>query len=112
VRGTCDNNRNLTDDELRGIAATGGLVAIGYFAHAVCGDKPADIARAVAYAVKIVGADHVALGSDFDGAVATPFDTAHLSELTAALLAAGISAADLHQIAGDNAVALLRKTLP
>ncbi len=112
VRGTCDNNRNLTDDELRGIAATGGLIAIAYFANATCGNKPEDIARAVAYTVKIVGADHVALGSDFDGAVATPFDTAHLSTLTAALLAAGISAADLHKIAGDNTIALLRKTLP
>jgi len=112
VRGTCDNNRNLTDDELRGIAKTGGVVAIGYFTNAVCGDKAADIARAVAYTVKLIGADHVALGSDFDGAVATPFDAAHLSQLTAALVAAGLSADELHLIAGDNALRVLRKTLP
>ena len=52
VRGTCDNRRNLSDAELRGVARTGGVVGIGFWDTAVCGDDARAIARAVAYAVR------------------------------------------------------------
>ena len=45
-----------------------------------------DIVKAVVYAVGVVGVDHVALGSDFDGTVKVPIDTSHLAALTHALL--------------------------
>ena len=70
--GVADNARNLTDDQLRGIAATGGMVGIGFWPTACGGDDAASIARSIAHAVAVVGADHVGLGSDFDGAVPTP----------------------------------------
>src|ERR1044072_4310592 len=38
VKGTCDNNRNLSDDQLRRIAETGGVIGIGYWDTAVCGN--------------------------------------------------------------------------
>ena len=72
VRGTCDNVRNLTDDQLRGIAATGGLIGIGFWDTATGGTDAASIARAIRYAADLVGVEHVALGSDFDGAVMVP----------------------------------------
>lgn len=112
VRGTCDNNRNLTDDQVRRIAKTGGVVGIGFWSTAVCGQQPADIARAVKYVRDLVGIDHVAFGSDFDGAVDTPFDSARLAELTEALLQAGLTESDLKKVAGENALRVLRATLP
>jgi microsomal dipeptidase-like Zn-dependent dipeptidase len=112
VRGTCDNARNLTDDEIKGIAATGGVVGIGYWDTAVCGTDPGAIARAIAYTVAVAGVDHVGLGSDFDGAVTTPFDASGLAQVTEALLRAGLSEEDIKKIMGENALRLLGGALP
>ena len=90
VRGVADNARNLTDDQLRGIAATGGVVGIGFWPTACGGDDVAAIARSIRYAVGVAGVDHVGLGSDFDGAVPEPFDATGLVLLTDALLDAGL----------------------
>ena len=69
VRGVADNARNLSDEHLAGIAAGGGLVGIGFWPTACGGPNAASIARSIAYAVERIGAEHVALGSDWDGAV-------------------------------------------
>src|SRR5215468_1623130 len=82
VKGTCDNRRNLSDDQLRAIAAKGGLIGIGYWDAATCGTDAAAIVRAMRYVSDHVGSEHVALGSDFDGAVTTPFDTTGLVQIT------------------------------
>ena len=74
VRASHDSIRNLADDHVRGIAATGGLVGIGFWPTATGGDDPTSIGRAIRSAVELVGVDHVGLGSDFDGAVPVPFD--------------------------------------
>jgi len=112
VRATCAGVRNLGDDQLRAVAGTGGVVGIGFWDSAVCGSDAAAIARAVRHAVGVVGADHVGLGSDWDGSVTTPFDAADLVELTDALLAAGMAEADIRRIAGGNVVRVLARTLP
>ena len=116
VKGTCDNVRNLSDDELRGVARTGGLIGIGFWGPkgtgAVCGDDAAAVARAIRYAVQVAGVDHVALGSDWDGTVPAPFDAAGLPLLTDALLAAGFAEGDIEKVMGGNAVRLLSNALP
>jgi membrane dipeptidase len=112
VRGTCDNERNLSDAQLRRIAATGGVIGIGYWDVAVCGKDAAAIARAVRHARDVAGVEHVALGSDFDGAVATPFDAAGLMQLTDALLAAGLDEHEVALVMGENALRVLRAALP
>jgi membrane dipeptidase len=112
VRGTADNVRNLTDDQLRGIAATGGVVGIGFWPIASGGDDAMSIARAIAHAVAVIGADHVALGSDFDGAVPVPFDASGLGLLTEALLAVGLDEATIAAVMGGSAIRLMRETLP
>ena len=112
VKGTCNNTRNLSDDQLRGIAHNGGIIGIGYWETAVCGADVHAIARAIRYAVGIVGADHVALGSDFDGAVTTPFDTTGLVLITDALLEEGLSEDDIAKIMGANAFRLFAQLLP
>src|SRR4029453_5614423 len=85
VKGTCDNHRNLSDDQLKGIARTGGLIGIGFWQAATCGKDAAAIARAIKYTADLVGIDHVALGSDFDGAVPEPFDASGLAKITEGL---------------------------
>jgi microsomal dipeptidase-like Zn-dependent dipeptidase len=112
VRGTCDNNRNLHDDHVRAIAAGGGLIGIGYWPAAVCGDDGRAVARAIRHVVDLTGIAHVALGSDFDGATTTPFDTTGLAEIVDALLEQGFSDGDVAQIMGENALRLLRELLP
>jgi len=116
VKGTCDTVRNLSDDELRGVARTGGVIGIGFWGGrgegAVCGDDPSAVARAIRYAVDVAGVDHVGLGSDWDGTVSVPFDAAGLVELTDALLAAGFSDEDVAKVMGGNAVRLLSTALP
>ncbi|HVF55297.1 MAG TPA: dipeptidase [Pyrinomonadaceae bacterium] len=112
VRGTCDNTRNLSDDQLKGIAATGGVVGIGYWDAAVCGTDARAVARAIRHAANVMGAQHVGLGSDFDGAVAAPFDTTGLVEITDALLAEGFDEEEIGMIMGGNVIRVLSETLP
>lgn len=112
VKGTCDNPRNLSDDELRAVARTGGVVGIGLWDTATCGQDAQAAARAIRYAANIIGADHVTLGSDFDGAVTTPFDSSGWSLLTDALLKEGFSEQDIRKIMGENVVRVLLETLP
>jgi len=45
VKGTCDNNRNLSDDQIRAVAAKGGLIGIGYWDKATCGTDARAIVR-------------------------------------------------------------------
>ena len=112
VRGTCNNNRNLSDDELRAVAGTGGVIGIGYWETAVCGADAASVARAIRYAAGVVGAEHVALGSDFDGATTMPFDVTGVPLITDALRNSGFSERDLRLIMGENVVRVLSQTLP
>ena len=112
VRGTCDNNRNLSDAQLRAVAQIGGVIGIGYWDTAVCGEDAAAIGRAIRYTVEVVGVDHVALGSDFDGAVPVPFDTTGLALIAEALLDEGLRADEIRKIMGENAVRVFLETLP
>jgi len=112
VRGTCDNNRNLSDAALRAVAATGGVIGIGYWKTAVCGKNAASIARAIVYAANLVGAEHISLGSDFDGAVPVPFDTTGLALIVDALLDQGMNEEDIRLVMGENAARVFAETLP
>ena len=112
VKGTCNNPRNLSDNELRAIARTNGVIGIGLWDTATCGSDAHAAARAIHYAVNIVGADYVALGSDFDGGITAPFDSSGWALLTDALLQEGFSEQDIHKIMGENVVRVLLEALP
>ena len=112
VRGTCPGTRNLDDLQIRGVAETGGVVGIGFWDTAVCEPSPRGIARAIRYAVDKIGAEHVGLGSDFDGAVATPFDASGLAQLTQALLDEKLTPDQIGLVMGGSVARLLGETLP
>jgi microsomal dipeptidase-like Zn-dependent dipeptidase len=112
VAGAVDSVRNLTDEEARGVAATGGLIGIGFW-DTVCGGRDAaSIARSIGYAIDVVGADHVALGSDWDGGVCVPFDASGAVVLTDALLAVGLPEPTIRKVMGENVFRLLEAILP
>jgi membrane dipeptidase len=112
VQGTCPGPRNLSDDQLRRIAATGGVIGIGFWEGAVCGIAPDTIAAAIRHAVTVAGIDHVGLGSDFDGATVTAFDASGLALVTDALLRRGFTDEEIRKIMGGNTVRLLMEALP
>jgi microsomal dipeptidase-like Zn-dependent dipeptidase len=112
VQATCPGPRNLSDEEVRLVAAGGGLIGIGAFEGAVCDTAPRAVARAMRHVRDLVGIEHVALGSDFDGAVTTAFDVSENAVLVEALLAEGFTPDEVRLALGENALVLLARLLP
>jgi membrane dipeptidase len=112
VRATCDSPRNLSDEQIRAIAAGGGVIGIGYFDLAICGTDPTQIVAAMKHVIELVGDEHVALGSDYDGGTVVAFDTSQLRALTQQMLDDGLPEESIRKILGENAIRVLRLSLP
>ncbi|MBS0572381.1 MAG: membrane dipeptidase [Proteobacteria bacterium] len=108
----CPHRRNIPDELIRAVADRGGLIGIGFWDEAVCDPSPRGIARAIKAAIAVAGEDHVALGSDFDGAVTTTFDASELPALTQALIDEGLTEPVIAKVMGANMVRFLRDALP
>ena len=111
VQATCKVNRNLTDDEIRGVAKTGGIIGIGYWEGAICDTSPRAAAKAMKHVRDLVGIAHVALGSDYDGATTVRFDTSQLAQVTQALMDEGFTADEIRAAMGENALRVIRAGL-
>jgi membrane dipeptidase len=107
----CATSRNLTDRQLDAIAASGGLVGIVFACMFVRPDFLDDadtplgvIASHARYVADRIGVEHVALGSDFDGATipAELGDAAGIPRLLAAFAEAGFTADEMEAIAWGN----------
>jgi membrane dipeptidase len=115
VRGAHDHWRNLSDAQLKAIANTGGTVGIMYHS-AYLGDglfsgKLSSVVRHIRHALKVMGPDHVSLGSDWDGAICTPRDMPTCSELpllVEALLKDGVPPSTIVKILGENFLRVVR----
>ncbi len=112
VQATCRENRNLSDEEIRGVARTGGVIGVGVWAGAVCGTEPRDTARAMRHIRDLVGINFVALGTDYDGAVTTGYDVSRLSLITQALRDEGFNDQEIALAMGGNVLRVLAATLP
>lgn len=112
VQATCPGPRNLSDAQIKRIAAGGGLIGIGYWDGAVCEVGARSTARAMRHVATIVGVQHVALGSDFDGATQVPFDASQLVQMTQALRDEGFTEGEIRDIMGENAIRFLAANLP
>ena len=111
VHEVCPLSRNLTDDQLDAVADTDGVVGLTFAANALRPDGESDpdvplsvVVDHVDYLVDRMGVDHVALGSDFDGATVVDSidDAAGLRDLLSALRASGYSQRDLRKLAHEN----------
>ncbi|MEW2917144.1 membrane dipeptidase [Ruegeria sp. ANG10] len=112
LHGFCPVKRNYPDDLMQQIAATGGVIGMGYWADVTCGDiTPTGIAKMIKAAIQTVGEDHVSLGSDYDGSVETAFDTSELAALTSALLDQGLTEAQVRKVMGENMVRVFQQQL-
>jgi len=112
VRGTHDNSRNLSDEQVRRIAATGGVIGIAMFDMAVGASSVKATARAIRYVADLAGVESAAVGCDMDGAITCPIDVSGLPLLTEALLDQGFEAREIAQIMGRNALRVIRSALP
>ncbi len=106
ARAVRDHARNLTDPQIRCIAASGGVVGLNL--HAPFLGEGADTAAVVRHAAHlrdVGGPGVVALGSDFDGWITTPAglpDAGALPTLWAALAADGWDAAGVRGVRGES----------
>ena len=113
-RALHDHARNVPDDLLRAIAANDGVVMINFYplylgSGAVTVETLIDH---IEHAVAVAGADHVGIGSDFDGVTALPSgmgDVTRLPWLTYGLLQRGVSEADVRKILGGNVLRVMRE---
>lgn len=111
VRSLCNHERNLTDDQIKALAAKGGLMGINYAVGFLVegarrgSDVPLGVlVDHIDYIVNLVGVDHVALGSDYDGAGVPDAlkDVAHDVVLVEELARRGYDEGAIAKICRDN----------
>ncbi|MBX6342078.1 MAG: dipeptidase, partial [Thermomicrobiaceae bacterium] len=111
ARALCDHERNLTDDQIKAIAEYGGLVGINYHVGFLVkgATKGSEVPIGVLvdhidHIVGLVGIDHVALGSDYDGATMPDAlaDAAHDVNIVHALAERGYDDEAIAKICRDN----------
>ena len=111
-QGHCASPRNISDDTMELITNAGGLIGVGFWDGATCGSDVDSIVGAIRYGIDRFGLEHIALGSDWDGAISAPFDAANIAQLTQGLLDAEFSEAEIRAVMGDNMVRFLKTHLP
>ncbi|UZD22523.1 dipeptidase [Algoriphagus halophytocola] len=102
VQGILDSQRNLSDTQIRKIAAQGGIIGIAFFDGAVGTPELPNIIASIKHVRDLVGIEYVALGSDYDGSVAVPFDVTGLPLLVDGLMKAGFTEAEIKAVMGEN----------
>ena len=107
ARALCDHPRNLTDDQMRALAAKGGVAQTTIYHGFLRSDAEATILDVMAHldhAIQVMGIDYVGLGTDFDGdgGVRGLADSSELLNFTRQLLRKRYSDADIQKIWGGN----------
>ncbi|MCX7774099.1 MAG: dipeptidase [Clostridia bacterium] len=116
-RVLCPHRRNLTDDQMRLIARSGGVIGINFFPFFLekAGNAELmDIIRHIEYVAALVGVQSVGIGSDFDGFNNLPRDMTgveDLSRIVEALLKLNYSEGDVQSIMGLNFIRLMKAVL-
>ena len=111
-RALCDHPRNLSDDQMRALAAKGGVAQTTIYHGFLKKDGEATILDVMAHldhAIDVMGIDHVGLGTDFDGdgGVRGLADSSELINFTRQLLARRYSEQDIQKIWGGNFLRVL-----
>ena len=113
-RALCDHPRNLTDEQIRALAAKGGVMQICIYEYFLAKDGQtslSDIVAHIDHAVRLAGVDCVGIGSDFDGGGGVPGCNAadELINITKALLRKGYTPEMLEKIWGGNFLRVMRQ---
>ncbi|HIF99888.1 MAG TPA: peptidase M19, partial [Myxococcales bacterium] len=111
-KGVCDSARNLEDSLMIQLAEHGALIGVGFWAGAACDYSPTGVVRAIRYGIDLIGVDHIALGSDYDGATRVLFDSSELAILTQTMLDEGFSEQEIRKVMGENVVRFFLAQLP
>ncbi len=112
VKAMCDNQRNLSDEQLVEIGARNGLVGVGLWETAVCGKDAAATAKTIKYVADKIGIDKVSLGSDWDGAFEMHFDVTGAPLIVNEMLKLGYTRPDIEKIMGGNIRDFFLRNLP
>ncbi len=113
ARALCDHPRNLTDDQMRALAAKGGVAQTTIYHGFLRQNGEATIRDVMAHldhAIQIMGIDHVGLGTDFDGdgGVRGLADSSELINFTRQLLARRYNVQDIQKIWGGNFLRVMK----
>lgn len=117
ARALCSHPRNLTDDQIKALARSGGVIGINFYPLFLDNSGNAqfmDIIKHIEYISALVGPEHVGLGSDFDGFSGLPHGMNGVEELykiPEALLRLNYTEAHVKAIAGENFTRLLMGVL-
>lgn len=113
ARALADHPRNLSDEHLRAIAATGGVIGVNFHGPFLARGRAArltDVIAHIRHLVRVAGIDHVAIGSDFEGDIRPPpelADASRFPRLARALSQAGFPAQAIRKIFAVNALRVL-----
>lgn len=110
ARALRNHTRNLTDDQIKAIANGGGVIGVVFYTSFISSATASKVTidtviKHIDYIKNLVGIDHVAIGSDYDGGITTPVgleNVAKMPNLTMALLRRGYSRTDVRKILGEN----------
>ncbi len=119
ARALCDHPRNLSDEQLEGIARSGGVVGVVYVPEFITGHQERPtldmLIDHIDHMVKVMGVEHVGLGSDFDGFGDPPpaglEDASCTPNLTLRLLERGYSPDEVSGILGGNWLRVIRQVM-
>ncbi len=115
--GVREHPRNLRDEQLKALAARGGVAGMNFYTQFVVDEGPAtleDLIRHMRHIADLIGPQHIGLGSDFDGISAWPEGLGGVQDygnLRSALTQAGFSDAESEGILGGNMRRVLRAVL-
>lgn len=113
-RALCDHPRNLTDEQMRALAAKGGVMQVTIYNGFLRTDGKAtlrDVVCHINHAVEVMGIEHVGIGTDFDGDGGVPgaASASDLLNLTKALLREGYDEQQLRLLWGENFLRVMRQ---
>lgn len=114
ARALCDHPRNLTDEQLRVLAASGGVAQVCLYDGFLRKEGGATIDDAVCHIrhmVEVAGIDHVGIGTDFDGdgGIIGCADASEIINLTRRLRAGGFAEEEIEKLWGGNFLRVMRE---
>ena len=112
----CDHPRNLTDNQMRALAAKGGVAQVCLYSGFLKkggGATVDDAVKHIVHMVDVMGIDSVGIGSDFDGGGGLPGleDASRFNSLTRRLMREGFSDDDLSKIWGRNFIRVWKQII-